>query len=85
VIAFEASFGFVTAFALSCAAPTLFLGICETAATLVPPRATSKARAATTVAGDGAFRKGRRIAVLLSLDELSPEGTRPQRNVRTPE
>ena len=48
-----ASFGFVTAFAFSCDVPTLFFGTAVTAATLVPPSATSSARPATTMDGDG--------------------------------
>jgi hypothetical protein len=46
-------FAVVTALFLSCAVPTLFRASCETAATLVPPSATSSAREATTIAADG--------------------------------
>jgi hypothetical protein len=49
-------FGVVTALSLSCAVPTLFRASCDTAATLVPPRATSRARQATTIAGEGRRR-----------------------------
>src|SRR4051794_41673756 len=46
-----------TAFALSCAVPTLFLGrTAVTAATLVPASAMPSARHATTIAGDGRRR-----------------------------
>jgi hypothetical protein len=46
-------FGVVTALFLSCAVPTLFLATWLTAATPVPPSATSSAIQATTIAGDG--------------------------------
>jgi hypothetical protein len=48
-----ASFGFVTALFFSCGVPTLFLASWLTAATLVPPSATSSAMHATIIAGDG--------------------------------
>jgi hypothetical protein len=64
VTALLRSFGFVTAplfssdvltaFGRICAGPTEFRGASTvTAATLVPPSATSSARQATTIAGDG--------------------------------
>jgi hypothetical protein len=46
-------FVFDTAPSFSCAVPTLFLAICVAAAMLVPPSATSNARHATTIAGEG--------------------------------
>ena len=46
-------FGFVTALSLSCGVPTLFLASCVAAAMPVPPSATSSARQATTIAGEG--------------------------------
>jgi hypothetical protein len=46
--------GLVTALLRICAGPTLFRGTsCETAAMLVPARATNSARQATTNDGDG--------------------------------
>ena len=47
------SFGVVTAAVRSCGVPTEFGASAETAATLVPPSATSSAMHATTMAGDG--------------------------------
>ncbi len=52
-------FGVVTALLLSCDVPTLFAANWLTAATLVPPSATSSATEATTIAGEG--RWSRRI------------------------
>ena len=46
-------FGVVTALLLSCDVPTLFAANWLTAATLVPPSATSSEIEATTIAGDG--------------------------------
>ena len=46
-------FGVVTALFLSCDVPTLFAASWLTAATLVPPSATSREIEATTIAGDG--------------------------------
>ena len=53
LIALFLIFGFVTALFLSCGVPTLFLASCVAAAMLVPPSATSSARQATTIAGEG--------------------------------
>jgi hypothetical protein len=53
VTAFARIFAPVTALALICAVPTEFGASAETAATLVPVRATRSARHATTMAGDG--------------------------------
>ncbi|TML21759.1 MAG: hypothetical protein E6G20_12690 [Actinobacteria bacterium] len=47
------TFVVVTALFFSWALPTLFRGNAETAATLVPVRATSRASPATTIDGDG--------------------------------
>jgi hypothetical protein len=55
------TFADTTALLRSWTVPTLFLGTSwDTAATLVPPSATSSARQATTMAGDG-LRIDRRI------------------------
>src|SRR5919201_4565389 len=52
----------VTALFLSCAVPTLFLGS-AVAAQLTPPSASSRATHATTIAGDGRWRRRRAIIV----------------------
>jgi hypothetical protein len=57
VMAFAFTFTPVTAFLLSCFAPTLFLGNAWIAATLVPPSATVSAMQATTMAGDSLSRR----------------------------
>jgi hypothetical protein len=60
----------VTAFAWIAAVLTLFLGaVAWTAATPVPPSATSNASEARTVAGDGRRRRMLLTAVLLFSDE----------------
>jgi hypothetical protein len=64
VTAFGASLAFVTAEALSCAVPTLFLGTCRTVAYPVPPRATPRAMHAITRAGDGRRRRSFLIVYL---------------------
>src|SRR6476619_149743 len=46
-------FGLDTAASFSCSVPTLFRPSCVTAAMPVPPSATSNARHATTIAGEG--------------------------------
>jgi hypothetical protein len=53
LIALFRTFGFVTDPSISWAVPTLFLPSWFTAAMLVPPSATSSARHATTIAGEG--------------------------------
>ena len=45
--------GFDTAPSFSCGVPTVFLASCVAAAMPVPPSATSNARHATTIAGEG--------------------------------
>jgi hypothetical protein len=57
------TFLLVTALSSSCAVPTLDRGNAETAATLVPVRATSNAIEAMTVPGDGSLVRLGRIAV----------------------
>jgi hypothetical protein len=47
----------VTALSLIWSVPTLFRGSAETAATLVPPSATSRAMQATTIDGDSLRRR----------------------------
>jgi len=60
LIALFATFAFVTAPFFSWSVPTLDRGSAFTAAMLVPPRATRRARHATTMAGEGR-RKSFRI------------------------
>jgi hypothetical protein len=84
VTALLRSFAVVTAPVLSWAVPTLERGSADTAAMLVPPRATRSASEAMTVAGDGGL--SRRCSILASFGVLFrlPKVPRGERNVRNP-